>query len=77
VLFITTFYEVAGECIVSPKNSSLAYDETVKEFENAHFNSSFEPELKIIVNAHYSKSSRSQITSDDVIQVNGRITVSF
>lgn len=62
---------------MSPKNSSLAYDESIKEFEKTHFNSGFEPELKVIINAHYSKSSRSQMTSDDVIQVNGRITVSF
>lgn len=62
---------------MSPKNSSLAFDETTKEFEESHFDGSFEPELKVIVNAHYLKSSFSQVSSDDVIQVNGRITVSF
>lgn len=61
---------------MSPKNSSLAFDETMKELEN-HYDGDFEPELKVIVNAHYSKSSFSQMASDDVIQVNGRITVSF
>lgn len=75
--FITTFIEVGGEYIVSPKHSSLAFDETVKEFDESHFNGGFEPELKVIVNAHYSKSSFSPMTSEDVIQVNGRITVSF
>lgn len=62
---------------MSPKYCSLAFDETVKEFEETHFKGSFEPELKVIVNAHYSRSSFSPMASDDVIQVNGRITVSF
>ena len=62
---------------MSPKNCSLAFDETTKEFDESHYNGRFEPELKVIVNAHYLKSSFSQMASDDVIQVNGRITVSF
>lgn len=65
-----------GEYIVSPNNSSLAFDETVKELEN-HFDGDFEPELKVIVNAHYLNSSFSQMTSKDVVQVSGRITISF
>lgn len=62
---------------MSPKHSSLAFDEAVKEFDENHFNGEFEPELKVIVNAHYSTSSFSEMTSDDVIHVNGRITISF
>lgn len=62
---------------MSPKNCSLAFDETVKEFDENPFNNGFEPELKVLVNAHYSKSSFAQMASDDVIHVNGRITVSF
>lgn len=62
---------------MSPKHSSLAFDETAKEFEESHFNGGFEPELKVIVNAHYLKSSLLPMASDDVIHVNGRITVSF
>lgn len=62
---------------MSPKNSSLAFDEAVKDFDDSHFSGGFEPDLKVIVNAHYSKSSFSHMASDDVIQVNGRITVSF
>jgi hypothetical protein len=61
---------------VSPKHSSLAFDETMKEMESP-YDGDFEPELKVIVNAHYSKSSFSPMASEDVIQVNGRITVSF
>lgn len=62
---------------MSPKHSSLAFDETVKEFDdNCYFDSGFEPELTVIVNANYSKTP-SMATSLDVIQVNGRITVSF
>jgi hypothetical protein len=60
---------------VSPKHSSLAFDEITKEFEDTF--SEFEPELKVIVNAHYSKASFAPAASQDVIQVNGRITVSF
>jgi hypothetical protein len=61
---------------VSPKHSSLAYDEAIKEFDEVQMDH-FEPELKVIVNAHYLKPSLSQMTSEDVIQVKGRITVSF
>jgi hypothetical protein len=77
VFFITTLLKVGGENVVSPKNSSLAFDEALKEFDVKPFNNGFEPEFKVIVNAHYLKSSFAQMTSDDVIQVNGRITVSF
>lgn len=75
--FVAAFEQAGGEYIVSPKNSSLAFDETIKEFDENHFNNGFEPELKVIVNAHYLKSSFSSMPSNDVIQVNGRITVSF
>ena len=77
MLFVTTFNEVGGEYIVSPKNSSLAFDETMKDFDDSHYSGGFEPELKVIVNAHFLKSSFSHMASDDVIQVMGRITVSF
>lgn len=70
------FHKADGDCIVSKNNSSLAFDETVKELEN-HFDGNFEPELKVIVNAHFSKASFSQTASQDVVQVSGRITVSF
>lgn len=62
---------------MSPKQSSLAFDETVKEFEAGHYGNDFEPELKVIVNARYMKSPAAFMTSQDVIEVNGRITVSF
>lgn len=62
---------------VSPKQSSLAFDETVKEFESCQYGVDFEPELKVIVNARYMKSPVSFVASQDVIEVNGRITVSF
>jgi hypothetical protein len=61
---------------VSPKECSLAFEDTVKEFEDFHENEIIEPELTVIVNARYLKSS-SHMTSDDVIQVQGRMTVSF
>lgn len=59
---------------MSPKHSSLAYDEATTEFDGSHYNQDFEPELTVIVNAHYSKSSA---MLDDLIQISGRITVSF
>lgn len=62
---------------MSPKHSSLAYDETTKEFSGSHFDNDFEPELSVIVNAYYSKTPMSLAASEDVIQIHGRITVSF
>lgn len=62
---------------MSPKESSLAFDESVKEFEAGHYVNDFEPELKVIVNPRYMKSSFLFDASHDVIEVQGRITVSF
>jgi len=63
---------------VSPKYSSLAFDEAVKEFDR-DYDIAFEPELKVIVNANYMKAPVSPLASahSDVIQVRGSITVSF
>lgn len=61
---------------MSPKECSLAFEDTVKEFEEFHNNGIIEPELTVIVNARYLKSS-AHLASHDVIQVQGRITVSF
>jgi hypothetical protein len=60
---------------VSPKHSSLAFDETIKEFDGAIF----EPQLAVIINAHYSKAPMTPATplQMDVIQVKGSITISF
>lgn len=60
---------------MSPKECSLAYDETVKEFE-ADIDA-FEPELKVIVNARYKNAPVAFAASHDVVEVMGRITVSF
>ena len=63
---------------MSPKHSSLAFDEAVKEFDRDYDNA-FEPELKVIVNANYIKTPRLLLASaqGDAIQVKGSITVSF
>lgn len=58
---------------MSPKNCSLAFEECVKDLER---DQCFEPDLKVILNARYAKSSFAQMT-DNVVQVKGRITVSF
>lgn len=59
------------------KHSSLAFDDTLKELENEH-NSHFEPELKVLVNVHYAKNLGMKTAShNDVVQVSGKITVSF
>lgn len=65
---------------MSRKYSSLAFDETLKEFDaKQHHHANFEPELKVLVNVHYSQSPASAAASanHDVVNVSGRITVSF
>ena len=73
---LATFNEVGGDITVSPKYSSLAIDET---FDSNNCLDDFNPELTVIINAHYASSSFSPKTSprSDVTQVQGRITVSF
>lgn len=59
---------------MSVELNSLAYDEILKELDQQPF----EPDLRVIVNAQYLKSPHSPLASQtDVIQVKGRITVSF
>ena len=60
---------------VSPKNSSLAFDD-LKEQEFEH---SFEPTLQVFVNERRLTNSFSSAMADDaeVVQIGGRITVSF
>lgn len=66
--------KVDGEIIVSVEINSLAYDEALKELHQQPF----EPDLRVIVNAHYLKTPTCPMASEaDVIQVRGRITVSF
>ncbi len=63
---------------MSPKYSSLAVDESFKEFDNeTALEDSFEPHLEVIVNAHFGKIPSPSATSSDVLNVTGRITVSF
>ena len=76
--FFTNCLEKAGgEYIVSPKNYSLALDESVKEFGNdLLYDNNFEAELTVIVSAYRPKAPNA-MTSNDVICIAGRITVSF
>lgn len=60
---------------MSPNYSSLAYDD-VKEQENEQENC-FEPQLTVIVNMRNRKVKSSPSLERDVVQVQGRITVSF
>jgi len=63
---------------VGHKHSSLAYDETMREFESESLGNHFEPDLKVHINVHYGKNSGVQTAlNKDVVQVSGRITVSF
>lgn len=65
---------------MSRKYSSLAFDEVLKEFDSVHLaDAGFEPELKVLVNVHYSKAPgvSAALPKSDVVQVSGRITVSF
>lgn len=60
---------------MSPKYSSLAFDEAVREFDNdIQSPTGFEPDLKVIINAHYAKAP---VSNNNVIQIKGAITVSF
>lgn len=60
---------------MSPKYHSLAFDEAVREFPSDQMDVAFEPDLKVIVNAHYIKASATPKT--EIVQVKGSITVSF
>lgn len=64
---------------VGHKHSSLAFDDMLKEFESDHhIGDHFEPELKLLVNVHYGKNlGVSTASNNDVVQVSGKITVSF
>lgn len=63
---------------MSPKYSSLAFDDALREIDHEYpVDINFEPDLKVIVNAHYSKTPLTALTSNDVIQIRGRMTVSF
>jgi hypothetical protein len=65
---------------VSHQYSSLAFDEALKEFDSQqHYDASFEPELTVLVNERYGKTSLSSATTplSNVLEVKGRITVSF
>lgn len=59
---------------MSPKHSSLAYDE-LKEQGLSYEEVSFEPELNLLVNTRYVSNSFS--ADSDVVRIEGRITVSF
>lgn len=61
---------------MSPKSSSLAFDEAVRDFgQDQEMDRGFEPDLKVIINAHYAKAST--LPMSDIVQVKGSITVSF
>lgn len=63
---------------MSPKYSSLAIDDTFKEFDNDNaLENSYEPNLQVIVNVHYGKTPAVPAASLDVMAIQGRITVSF
>ncbi|MBA3815130.1 MAG: hypothetical protein H0X29_01140 [Parachlamydiaceae bacterium] len=61
------------------KHSSLAFDDDLKEFDSGHqIGNHYEPELKIHVNVHYAKNlGMNAVSLSDIVQVSGKITVSF
>jgi hypothetical protein len=64
---------------VSPKYSSLAFDELKEqEFETLAM-ANFEPTLQVIINGRSLANSLSSAMTEhsDVVQIGGRITVSF
>ena len=64
---------------MSPKYSSLALEDTVRDTEGELF----EPLLTVVFNAHYSKApsvleaAPKAFSQGDVVQVKGSITISF
>lgn len=63
---------------MSPKNSSLAYDELKEQELDQHTMAGFETKLQLLVNGRHLKlNSISSVDDADIIQIGGRITVSF
>lgn len=56
---------------MSPKYSSLALDEMKEQTEESEMHSGFEPRLDLIVNTRYQSSSHA------IVEIGGRVTVSF
>lgn len=57
---------------MSPKHSSLAFEEVQEEIALA--NANFEPELHLLVKT---RSGQFMSSSPEVIRIGGRVTVSF
>ncbi|MEI8366413.1 MAG: hypothetical protein WCF65_08355 [Parachlamydiaceae bacterium] len=76
-VLLTALLRAGGEYIVGHMHYALALDDSLKGFDNnSLYDNNFEPELKVIVGAHYTKTPLA-MTSSDVVHVVGRITVSF
>jgi hypothetical protein len=58
---------------VSPKNHSLAVDEE-KNFQDIELEAFRQPELKILINNNL---GGKDLSSEEVIKVQGKITISF
>lgn len=59
---------------VSPKHSSLAFDEVKEQNHDQQQEVSFEPELNLIINT---RSMNMVSSSSQIVMIGGRVTVSF
>jgi len=62
---------------VSTKYGSLALDDARDLDGSAQMDSDFEPQLQVIVNAHYVNASGQSHAPQGAVEVVGSITVSF
>lgn len=61
-----------GELVLSPKHSSLVFDEVKEQDHESQHEICFEPELSLLINTRGQGNPSSQI-----VMVSGRVTVSF
>ena len=58
---------------MSPKYSSLAFDEVKEQNYGIQMDECFEPQLNLLVNERY----EARNASNDIVKIVGRITISF
>jgi hypothetical protein len=60
--------------IVSPKHSSLAFDEVKEQNQELDLDTYHKPELNVLVNPRYMASSSFE---QEILKIEGKLTVSF
>lgn len=60
---------------MSPKHSSLAFDEIKEQTQEIEFEAYRAPELNVLVNPRYMEASSSM--EQEIVKIEGKLTVSF